>query len=67
MKGTISPLLRIIMSDPEMSKKFTIGFFAGHTTIDLGNGRKVVVRRGNGKNINKLRKKRNIFQLLLGK
>ena len=68
MKGTISPLLRIIMSDPEMNKRFMMGFLAGHTTIDLGNGQKVVVsRRPQRKNLNKLRKKRNIIQLLLGK
>ena len=68
MKGTISPLLRIIMSDPEMSKRFIMGLRAGHTTIDLGNGQKIVVsRRPKRKNLNKLRKKRNIFQILFGK
>jgi hypothetical protein len=67
MKGTISPLLRIIMSDPEMSKRFIMGFFAGHTTIDLGNGQKVTVSRTQRKSLNKPRKRRNIFQLLLGK
>jgi hypothetical protein len=72
MKGTVSPKLQSIFCDPEMRKKFVIGFSeSGHTrnaTIDLGNGQNIVVIRSpkihpSPKNT----RRRNIFQLLIGK
>ena len=68
MKGTVSPELRNIFRDPEMLKKFVVGFHKlGHTssaTIDLGNDQSINVTRGLKTHP---RRRRNIFQLLLGK
>lgn len=71
MKGTISPLLREILSNPDTNRAFCNGFFnrdrsQSSNEIDLGDGRTVTVKNfGFGET--KQRKKRNLLDILLGK
>jgi hypothetical protein len=76
MKGTVSPELRTIFRDPEMRKKFMMGFSESDNTsnaiIDLGNDQNVVVTRFSAtrpspKTTRSRRRRRNIFEILSGK
>jgi hypothetical protein len=73
MKGTVSPELRAIFRDPEMRKNFINGFFASdrksnHINIDLGNNQNISITRFSAPNpTGAQRKKRNIFEILIGR
>lgn len=72
MKGTVSPELRAILSDPEMRRRFVAGYSeldaSGNAVIDLGNNQKVVITRFSAMRPSSARRKRstrllNIFNL----
>lgn len=76
MKGTVSPELRTIFRNPEMRRRFIMGFSeSDHTSnavINVGNNQNVAVTRFSAtslspKTTRSRKRRRNIIEILNGK